>query len=387
VSAPAARIDAAAQDGQATVLLVGILCAVLFGAMVLALMAGGVGARGRQQRAADLGALAAARVMHDLHPRLFEPPFLADGAPNPRHLERAAYLAQARERGQAVAHANGAEAVDVAFPQADPIAPTRVRVDVGARLSVTVAGRRGDVDVAASADAEIVPVAAAPFAPTGDEYRGPLAYRQGKPMRPDVAVAFDRMAAAAAADGITLIVSSAYRTNAEQAVLFAQHPDPRWVAPAGVSLHRFGTELDLGPIAAYPWLAANAPRFHFTQRYSWEPWHYGTLLAHKGRGCPNSHRPPSRSSSRPTFRLNLPTSSRRAPTATTGPSAPSSVAPCASISTPRAHEHDHRPPASNLLGGLQHMRLLRQAAVASPRARPLPRAVRRRRRAGVADLH
>jgi hypothetical protein len=278
VSAPAARIDAGAQDGQATVLLVGILCAVLFGAMVLGLMAGGVGARGRQQRAADLGALAAARVMHDLHARLFEPPTLPDGTPNSRHLERAAYLAQARERGEAVARANGAEAVSVSFPQADPIAPTRVRVAVGARLSVTVAGRRGDVDVAASADAEIVPIAAAPFAPTGDEYRGPLAYRQGKPMRPDVAVAFDHLAAAAAADGITLIISSAYRTNAEQAVLFAQHPDPRWVAPAGVSLHRFGTELDLGPISAYPWLAANAPRFHFTQRYSWEPWHYGYTL-------------------------------------------------------------------------------------------------------------
>jgi hypothetical protein len=280
MSAAAASIGTRArgQDGQATVLLVGILCAVLFGAMVLGLTAAGVGARGRQQRAADLGALAAARAMHDLHPRLFEPAVLPDGAPNPRHLERSAYLAQARERGEAVARANGAEAVAVSFPQADPIAPTRVRVAVGARLTLTVAGRRGDVDVAASADAEIAPVAATPFAPSGDEYRGPLAYRQGRPMRPDVAVAFDRLAAAAAADGITLIVSSAYRTNAEQAVLFAQHPDPRWVAPPGVSLHRLGTELDLGPTSAYAWLAANAPRFHFTQRYSWEPWHFGYTL-------------------------------------------------------------------------------------------------------------
>ena len=27
--------------------------------------------------------------------------------------------------------------------------------------------------------------------------------------------------------------------------------------------------------AAYGWLAANATRFSFLQRYSWEAWHYG----------------------------------------------------------------------------------------------------------------
>jgi hypothetical protein len=47
------------------------------------------------------------------------------------------------------------------------------------------------------------------------------------------------------------------------------------VAPPGHSLHRCATELDLGPDAAYPWLAANASRFGFVQRYSWEAWHYG----------------------------------------------------------------------------------------------------------------
>jgi hypothetical protein len=112
---------------------------------------------------------------------------------------------------------------------------------------------------------------------TGGGYSGPLVYRQGKPMRPDVAAAFDRMAAAAAADGISLVVSSAYRSDAEQAALFAAHPDPTWVAPPGQSLHRCGTELDIGPSTAYGWLAANAPRFDFTQRYSWEPWHYGYI--------------------------------------------------------------------------------------------------------------
>src|ERR687884_969612 len=98
-------------------------------------------------------------------------------------------------------------------------------------------------------------------------------------MRPDVALAFDRLAAAARREaGIALIVISGYRSDAEQARLFAAHPDPKWVAPPGHSLHRNATELDLGPAGAYGWLAANASRFHFVQRYSWEPWHYGYTL-------------------------------------------------------------------------------------------------------------
>ena len=94
-------------------------------------------------------------------------------------------------------------------------------------------------------------------------------------MRPDVAAAFDRMAAAASAAGVSLVINSAYRSDAEQQRLWNANPDPRWVAPPGTSLHRCGTELDLGPATAYGWLAANASRFGFAQRYSWEPWHYG----------------------------------------------------------------------------------------------------------------
>ncbi|MGZ8648072.1 MAG: transglycosylase SLT domain-containing protein [Solirubrobacteraceae bacterium] len=97
-------------------------------------------------------------------------------------------------------------------------------------------------------------------------------------MRPDVAQAFDRMERAAHAAGVDLIIKSAYRSDAEQAVLFARHPDPRWVAPPGRSLHRYGTELDLGPPAAYGWLAAHAGEFRFLKRYAWEDWHFGYAL-------------------------------------------------------------------------------------------------------------
>jgi hypothetical protein len=110
---------------------------------------------------------------------------------------------------------------------------------------------------------------------SGGGYSGPLVYRNGKGMRPDVAAAFDRMVVAARAGGVDLIVVSGFRSDAEQAALFAAHPDPQWVAPPGHSLHRCATELDLGPEAAYSWLAANAGHFGFLQRYSWEAWHYG----------------------------------------------------------------------------------------------------------------
>jgi hypothetical protein len=97
-------------------------------------------------------------------------------------------------------------------------------------------------------------------------------------MRPDAARAFDRMEAAAREDGVRLIITSGYRSDAEQAELFKRHPDSKWVAPPGKSLHRWGTELDLGPPSAYGWLARNAGRFHFVQRYEWEAWHYGYTL-------------------------------------------------------------------------------------------------------------
>src|ERR671918_433969 len=107
-------------------------------------------------------------------------------------------------------------------------------------------------------------------------------------MRPDVALAFDRMERAARAAGVTLLITSGYRSDAEQAELFRRHPDPKWVAPPGRSLHRYATELDLGPPAAYAWLAANAERFHFVQRYPWEPWHYGYAL--NARSSPAAYR-------------------------------------------------------------------------------------------------
>ena len=53
-------------------------------------------------------------------------------------------------------------------------------------------------------------------------------------MRPDVAAAFDRMAAAAREAGLFLSINSAFRSDAEQATrLFAANPNPREVRRGG----------------------------------------------------------------------------------------------------------------------------------------------------------
>jgi D-alanyl-D-alanine carboxypeptidase-like protein/putative Flp pilus-assembly TadE/G-like protein len=285
----AARVFAREERGQASLMMLALVAGLLFGALVLFGFGNALGAKGRHQRAADLAAVSAAQVMRELYPRLFEPPFIEPDVPNPRHLEEAEYSALAVAAAVRGARRNGVRlrASDVSFGRTG-FAPTRVTVRVRGEARVRFGpGRRaaGRVPVRASATAELTPDGGAGGLPThasGGGYDGPLAYRQGKPMRPDVALAFDRMAAAARREaGILLGVTSGFRSDAEQARLFAAHPDPKWVAPPGESLHRYATELDLGPREAYAWLAANATRFGFLQRYGWEPWHYGLPLAHK----------------------------------------------------------------------------------------------------------
>ena len=264
------------ERGQAGLVVLGALLVVLTAAFVLGALARGVGAQAAEQRAADLAALAGARAMRAAYPRLFEPATLA-GRPNPRRIDVATYLALGRAGALETARRNGARTVEIRFPDRDAFAPVRIAVLVRGR--VVVRGER-PVETRGYAEAELAPPSGlGAFAAEAGEYRGPLELRQGKPMRPDVARAFDRMNAAARAAGVPLIIASAYRSNAEQAALFAAHPDPKWVARPGTSLHRLGTELDLGPPAAYGWLARNATRFGFARRYSWEPWHLGYTRA------------------------------------------------------------------------------------------------------------
>ena len=122
--------------------------------------------------------------------------------------------------------------------------------------------------------------------------------REGLQLDSRAAAALRTMAAAAFEDGVTLIVSSAYRSFEYQAGLFkrftASHGEKeasRFSARAGTSQHQLGTVVDLGDITdafaqtpAGQWMAANAGRFgwslsypegaeHITG-YKWESWHW-----------------------------------------------------------------------------------------------------------------
>lgn len=111
----------------------------------------------------------------------------------------------------------------------------------------------------------------------------------GKQLRADAAAAFLRMQAAAAADGVNIQVSSGYRSYSHQNNLFQNAlrkygsvaAARKWVAPPGNSNHGWGIAFDEGTIYGgkertkqYRWLNANAAKYGFWQRMSWEPWHW-----------------------------------------------------------------------------------------------------------------
>jgi len=277
------------ERGQALPALLGAGMILILAALALAAIGGAATGKGRVQRAADLAALSAVRSMRDDTPRLLAPARLPNGAPNPRHLSKPEFMARARLAAVDAARRNEVDPprLRVVFPDADAYPPLQARATVVAGIDPSrlpggerLAERR-PIRVAAAAVAEASPPVSSwtgmPSQAEGGGYSGSLVYRDGEGMRPDVAAAYDRMAAVARRTGIDLIVVSGFRSDAEQARLFAQHPDPRWVAPPGHSLHRCATELDLGPSSAYGWLASHATKFGFLRRYPWEAWHFGYI--------------------------------------------------------------------------------------------------------------
>jgi hypothetical protein len=179
------------EAGQAAPLMLGLLAALVAGVMILFGFGQALGARGKHQRAADLAAVSGAQVMRREYPRLFEPAFLDGGVPNPRHLSDVAYLALARAAALRGARRNGVPhgQVEVSFPD-ERFAPTRITVVVRGEADVHLPGSRRSsrhpIEVRARASAEIAPDAgrvAMPLQASGSGYSGPLAYRQGKPMR------------------------------------------------------------------------------------------------------------------------------------------------------------------------------------------------------------
>ncbi len=208
----------AAERGQALLMVLGAAFAILFAASLLVALGGALTGTARAQRAADLVALSGARSLRDDFPRLFTPPRLPGGAPNPRHLDRREYLARASEAARQAAARNGVDPdrLRLSFPDADSFAPLRVRAEVTASLDRgALPGQRGQSAGSASAargairieaSAEAVAASAvfigvdgrrARHAPPAAATRDRSPTGRARAMRPDVAVAFDRLAAAA----------------------------------------------------------------------------------------------------------------------------------------------------------------------------------------------
>jgi D-alanyl-D-alanine carboxypeptidase len=122
--------------------------------------------------------------------------------------------------------------------------------------------------------------------------------RDGLQLRRAAADALGEMAEGARADGLTLIASSAYRSEAYQRQVYGrivaemgQAAADRESSRPGYSQHQSGLALDFGSItdefaatAAGRWLAANASRYGWSLSfpdgyealtgYRWESWHY-----------------------------------------------------------------------------------------------------------------
>jgi len=251
------------QSGQAMPLVLAVAAIAVVAVLGMTAVGGMRVAAGGARLAADLAALSAGRALLDALPGALVDPWGLRA-----RLERVTRAAAA-----ASASGSGARVVDVRL-----VGEGRIPMQVQVRVR-----RPGPMGVGVSATARAgiaVSAAAVGDGPvgwaTGGGYSGPLVYRDGKPMCPAVAAAFDQMDRAIRAAGMDLVVNSGFRSDAEQAVLFARHPDPKWVAPPGRSRHRNATELDLAVNGAiHAWLVRNAGAFGFVQRYSWENWHWG----------------------------------------------------------------------------------------------------------------
>ncbi|MEJ5866915.1 M15 family metallopeptidase [Pseudokineococcus sp. 5B2Z-1] len=93
------------------------------------------------------------------------------------------------------------------------------------------------------------------------------------------AAAYDRMAAAARADGVTWRVNDSYRSYEDQVSMAARkglRSEGGLAAAPGTSSHGWGMAVDLGLDGrAQAWMRENAGRYGFAETVSGEPWHWG----------------------------------------------------------------------------------------------------------------
>ena len=115
-------------------------------------------------------------------------------------------------------------------------------------------------------------------------------------LHPLLTARFNAAASFAAADGVTLYISSGFRTRDRQEILFAEAvrkygnetEAAKWVLPPQNSHHPQGLAIDVNYPGDRPgalWLEKNGSRFGLCRVYANEWWHFEGVIA-PGQSCP-----------------------------------------------------------------------------------------------------
>lgn len=112
-------------------------------------------------------------------------------------------------------------------------------------------------------------------------------------LEPVLVERFGRAQESAQQDGITMTITSGWRSAQTQQELFDDAIEThgsvaeatRWVLPPERSAHVWGRAIDVAPAAGVQWLQANGSQFGLCQVYENEPWHFEALVE-PGLACP-----------------------------------------------------------------------------------------------------
>ncbi len=186
-----------------------------------------------------------------------------------------------------------------------PAIPAEIRANIGSNTAAFLADLKQTL--AAEKENLLVLVDKQHFLPEGyspkqlmrlNTRRAYLINRNDLSLTKTAEQALQEMALAAKQDGVTLVVSSTYRSYAYQKNLFDRYvresgekEAERFSARAGTSQHQLGTVVDFGSISddfaatrAGKWVLRNASRYGWSLSfpkgyekltvYVWESWHY-----------------------------------------------------------------------------------------------------------------
>lgn len=115
-------------------------------------------------------------------------------------------------------------------------------------------------------------------------------------LHPTLAARFEIARVAAALEGVKLYITSGFRSQERQAILFraaiekygSESEAAKWVLPAQSSHHPMGLAIDINypkDRAGASWLEANGARFGLCRVYANEWWHFEPVIG-PGEICP-----------------------------------------------------------------------------------------------------